>query len=219
MLATLSGSCSWLTRRDHLAFDPTIDDEIVIRSSQRDLDGKAFTLGEVDRLLAVSSRPQGGKVRSAWAASDVAIVSVLAYCGLRVSELVALTVVRSTPTTMYQCCSYVARKAANSALSHSQTTPLPLSTPTSPSKKCRLPRPLLAADQRALLFIRIDWAKGPVRPQAVLGRQYVRSVKLGSGDFSVDEVGHSGDRERDEPVLGRVDKAFVDEFGSDRSER
>jgi integrase/recombinase XerC len=91
MLATLRGWCSWLTRRGHLAADPTDADEVRLRSSDRDLDGKTFTVGEVDLLLDAASRQPADNQRSYWPVRDVAVVSVLAFCGLRVSELSNLT--------------------------------------------------------------------------------------------------------------------------------
>ncbi len=91
MLATLRGWCSWLTRRGHLTTDPTDADEVRLRSTDRDLDGKTFTVDEVDLLLDAASRQPADNQRSYWPVRDVAVVSVLAFCGLRVSELANLT--------------------------------------------------------------------------------------------------------------------------------
>jgi integrase/recombinase XerC len=91
MLATLRGWCSWLTRRGHLTTDPTDADEVRLRSIDRDLDGKTFTVEEVDLLLDAASRAPADNQRSYWPVRDVAVVSVLASCGLRVSELCNLT--------------------------------------------------------------------------------------------------------------------------------
>ena len=83
MLATLRGWCSWLTRRGHLTADPTDADEVRLRSTDRDLDGKTFTVDEVDLLLDAASRAPADNQRSYWPVRDVAVVSVLAFCGLR----------------------------------------------------------------------------------------------------------------------------------------
>jgi integrase/recombinase XerD len=91
MLATLRGWCAWLTRRDHLATDPTVADEIKLRSVERDLDGRTFTVGQVDALLAAAGSPPADREHSYWPTRDMAIVSVLASCGLRISELCNLT--------------------------------------------------------------------------------------------------------------------------------
>ena len=97
MLASLRGWCSWLTRRGHLTADPTDADEVRLRSVDRDLDGKTFTVDEVDLLLDAVSRAPADNQRSYWPVRDVAVVSVLAFCGLRVSELCNLT------TASYVC--------------------------------------------------------------------------------------------------------------------
>jgi site-specific recombinase XerD len=91
MLATLRGWCSWLMRRGHLTADPTDADEVRLRSTDRDLDGKTFTVDEVDLLLDAAGRQAADNQRSYWPVRDVAVVSVLAFCGLRVSELCNLT--------------------------------------------------------------------------------------------------------------------------------
>jgi integrase/recombinase XerC len=91
MLASLRGWCSWLMRRGHLATDPTDADEVTLRSTDRDLDGKTFTVDEVDLLLDAAGRAPADNQRSYWPVRDVAVVSVLAFCGLRISELCNLT--------------------------------------------------------------------------------------------------------------------------------
>jgi site-specific recombinase XerD len=92
MLATLRGWCSWLRRRGHIIADPTDADEVLLRSTDRDLDGKTFTVDEVDLLLDAASRQPADNQRSYWPVRDVAVVSVLAFCGLRISELCNLTI-------------------------------------------------------------------------------------------------------------------------------
>ena len=91
LLSTLRGWCDWLTRRGHLMTDPTDADEVQLRGTDRDLDGKTFTADEVELLLNAARRAPADNQRSYWPVRDVAVVSVLADCGLRVSELCNLT--------------------------------------------------------------------------------------------------------------------------------
>jgi site-specific recombinase XerD len=78
--------------RNHSSIpDPTVADEIKLRSVERDLDGRTFTVDQVDGLLAAAGSPPSDREHSYWPARDVAIVSVLASCGLRISELCNLT--------------------------------------------------------------------------------------------------------------------------------
>jgi integrase len=83
--------CSDPPLTPHLTVDPTDADEVRLRSIDRDLDGKTFTVAEVDLLLDAASRQPADNQRSYWPVRDVAVVSVLAFCGLRVSELSNLT--------------------------------------------------------------------------------------------------------------------------------
>jgi integrase len=98
MLATLRGWCDWLVRRGHIDVDPTQADEVRLRWTDRDLDGKAFTLDDVDRLVQAAGETPGPRERAPWPTREIAIVSILAGCGLRVSELCNLTI-RSYDTT------------------------------------------------------------------------------------------------------------------------
>ena len=98
MLATLRGWCNWLVRRGYIDVDPTQADEVRLRWADRDLDGKAFTLDDVARLMQAAGETPGPRERAPWPAREIAIVSILAGCGLRVSELCNLTI-RSYDTT------------------------------------------------------------------------------------------------------------------------
>jgi site-specific recombinase XerD len=91
MLATLRGWCAWLKRRDHLIADGTTADEIKLSGADRDLDGRTFTVDQVDALLVAAGTEPGDRERSYWASRDMAVVSALAFCGLRISELCNLT--------------------------------------------------------------------------------------------------------------------------------
>jgi site-specific recombinase XerD len=89
MLSTLRGFCGYLVRRGLLANDPTDAEELHVRADASD-DVRAFTETEIAALIDVAGREPPPKVRSAWPTRDVAIVSTLAHCGLRVGELCAL---------------------------------------------------------------------------------------------------------------------------------
>jgi hypothetical protein len=52
----------------------------------------AFRTDYVERLLAAAAAPPPSNVRSAWPTREVAVVEAFAHCGVRVSELVGLTV-------------------------------------------------------------------------------------------------------------------------------
>lgn len=88
-LSTLRGFCGWLVRRGLLTADPTDADEIRVANEAR-LDVAAFSAADVAAMVAAAEAPLPS-ARSAWPARDAAIVAVLADCGLRVSELCALS--------------------------------------------------------------------------------------------------------------------------------
>lgn len=90
MLSTMRGFCAYLTRRGLLDHDPMLADELTVRSDPDD-EVRAFTETEIDRLLAAAALPAAGRIRVGWPARDVAVISTLAYCGLRVAELCAAT--------------------------------------------------------------------------------------------------------------------------------
>jgi len=91
----LRGFCRWLVRRGLLALEPTDGDEIRVSLGAR-LDVPAFTADQVEGLLEAAENPPPAS-RTAWRARDVALVSVLADWGLRVSELCALTLASLEP--------------------------------------------------------------------------------------------------------------------------
>jgi len=91
MLSTMHGWCRWLVRRGVLAVDPTDGDEVRITAEPGTLDGKTFSPDDVDALYAAAHQPPR-RATSAWPARDEAIVAVAATCGVRVSELCALTI-------------------------------------------------------------------------------------------------------------------------------
>ena len=90
-LSTLRGFCGWLVRRQLLPSNPCDAPELTVkRSSSGEV--LSFRSDEVERLLTAAATPPPRNVRSAWPSRDVAIVETLAHCGLRVSELIGLTV-------------------------------------------------------------------------------------------------------------------------------
>ncbi|MCA1846293.1 MAG: site-specific integrase [Actinobacteria bacterium] len=91
-LSTLNGFARWLFRRGHLADDPCDQDELVLpRRSEGDGAAFAFLPEEVTAMRAAAAAPPAN-ARSSWAARDVAIVDVLAGCGLRAAECCAAQV-------------------------------------------------------------------------------------------------------------------------------
>jgi site-specific recombinase XerD len=87
MISTLKGFTDWLVRRGFL--DEDITNEIRVRGATH-IEVEAFTAPQIMQLVAAATNP-GANVRSAWPTRDATIVSLLAGCGLRVSELCALT--------------------------------------------------------------------------------------------------------------------------------
>jgi site-specific recombinase XerD len=89
-LSTIRGFCGWFVRRGHLPTNPCDAPELTVK---RPSSGEvpAFRSDDVERLLVAGATPPPSNVRSAWPAREVAIVEVFAHCGLRVSELVGLT--------------------------------------------------------------------------------------------------------------------------------
>ena len=85
-LSTLRGLTRWLVRRGHLAEDPCDDDELVLPHRVADVGiAHAFRTDEVEAMRAAAADPPSG-ARSAWPARDVAIVDILAGCGLRAAD-------------------------------------------------------------------------------------------------------------------------------------
>jgi site-specific recombinase XerD len=86
-LSTLSGFSKWMHRRGHLAED--ITGELSIKTGdQPDIEG--FRPEHIVRLLEATQNPPS-TLRSGWPTRDAAIVLVGASCGLRVSEICALS--------------------------------------------------------------------------------------------------------------------------------
>jgi integrase/recombinase XerD len=90
-LAPLRGLCRWLVRNERLPADPTIDEDLTVRSSPRRLPS-AFSVAELARITTVvRSGVSGQREALRWPERDLATLALLAGCGLRSSELCGLT--------------------------------------------------------------------------------------------------------------------------------
>jgi site-specific recombinase XerD len=89
LLSHLRGWVRWLVSKGVLTVDVTLAEGVGVPTVDQHLDGRTFTDAEIDALKRVLSvdRP---KTRTTWPARDVAIVDMLAGCGLRVEELCVL---------------------------------------------------------------------------------------------------------------------------------
>ena len=90
-LAPLRGFCRWLVRTGRLPTDPTVDEDLTVRSSPSRLPA-AFTDDELARITD-AVRSGAGTQRDAlrWPERDLATLALLAGCGLRSSEVCALS--------------------------------------------------------------------------------------------------------------------------------
>ena len=90
-LAPLRGFCGWLVRSRRLAIDPTQDEDLTVRGGAQALP-VSFTDDELARITAAAARG-ASTVRDAqrWPARDLALLALLAGCGLRASEVCTLT--------------------------------------------------------------------------------------------------------------------------------
>ncbi len=87
MISTLRGFTGWLQRRAIITEDVTAELHVKVRERT---EVEAFTPEQINRLIHAAYEP-GDTQRSPWPTRDAAIVSILAGCGLRVSELCALS--------------------------------------------------------------------------------------------------------------------------------
>lgn len=88
MLSALRGFCSWLVKNHHLDRDPTLGFETP--SKERGLP-VALTSEELGRVVEAIVSPTV-KSRVLWPSRDLAMLSVLAGCGVRASELIGIRV-------------------------------------------------------------------------------------------------------------------------------
>jgi site-specific recombinase XerD len=89
MLAALRGFCAWLVANGHLETDPTTGDGLRMRGEPSRMP-VALSDDELGRLVATVATADP-TARLALPARDLALVAVLAGCGLRASELCVLT--------------------------------------------------------------------------------------------------------------------------------
>ncbi|MFW2382152.1 MAG: tyrosine-type recombinase/integrase [Acidimicrobiales bacterium] len=88
MLSAMRGFCGWLVKNNHLDRDPTLGFETPSKEKGLPV---ALTTAELGRVMdAISSPPV--KSRVLWPSRDLAMVAVLAGCGVRASELIGIRV-------------------------------------------------------------------------------------------------------------------------------
>ena len=123
MVSTLRGFCGYLIRGGLLPADPTDAEGLRVRGeSSRQV--RAFTDAEIGALLAAADETLPARVSSSWPTRDTAIVDVLAHCGLRVSELCALTLASVDETRKQP----VLRVRAGAKGGKKRTVPIPAAT-------------------------------------------------------------------------------------------
>lgn len=88
VLSTLRGFTRWLNARGHLRVDPCADVDELLLPARAVGQPKALMPSEVDALVATAAAPPPARSRHWWPVRDVAIVHVLARCGLRADEVV-----------------------------------------------------------------------------------------------------------------------------------
>ncbi len=88
MLSALRGLCAWLCKNGHLKVDPTEDFETPQVGEKLPV---AFTEEQLEAILQAAANPHK-RLRATWAKRDVAMIGVLAGCGLRSSELTDLSI-------------------------------------------------------------------------------------------------------------------------------
>jgi len=87
LLSALRGFCGWLCKHGHIQSDPTLDFETPQVGEKLPV---AFNESQLERIFEAAANPEK-RLRSHWAKRDVALIGVLAGCGLRSSELTDLT--------------------------------------------------------------------------------------------------------------------------------
>lgn len=87
LLSALRGICKWLIRNGYLVADPTMDFETPQSALRLPV---ALNDDQLTAVVAVAANPDE-RLRAHWPARDIALVGVLAGCGLRSAELTRLT--------------------------------------------------------------------------------------------------------------------------------
>jgi len=88
LLSALRGFCGWLFKHGHINSDPTIDFETPQVEEKLPV---AFNEQQLKNIFEVAATPDK-RLRVHWPKRDIAIIGVLAGCGLRSSELTTLTI-------------------------------------------------------------------------------------------------------------------------------
>jgi site-specific recombinase XerD len=89
-VSTLRSFLAWLHRRGHIPTNPFQDETLRLPPRPTNPPYHAFDQDELELLLLAAANPPKSSSRSAWPTRDVALVEVLAGCGVRASELCAL---------------------------------------------------------------------------------------------------------------------------------
>lgn len=87
LLSALRGVCKWLIRNGHLMVDPTIDFETPQTARHLPV---ALTDDQLAAVMEAAANPDE-RLRAHWPTRDIALIGVLAGCGLRSNELTTLT--------------------------------------------------------------------------------------------------------------------------------
>ncbi|NNF53549.1 MAG: tyrosine-type recombinase/integrase [Acidimicrobiales bacterium] len=88
MLSALRGFCGWLVKNHHLDRDPTLGFETPSKDKGLPV---ALTSDELQRVVSAVTGPSP-KSRVLWPTRDLAMLAVLAGCGVRASELIGIRV-------------------------------------------------------------------------------------------------------------------------------
>jgi site-specific recombinase XerD len=88
MLSAIRGFCQWMVRSGHLELDPTLGFETPQPDKKLPV---ALTDGQLAAVVHAAARPRP-TLRSHWAVRDVAMIGVLAGCGIRSAELTELRI-------------------------------------------------------------------------------------------------------------------------------
>ena len=89
LLSALRGFCKWLIRNGYLMVDPTIDFETPQTARHLPV---ALNDDQLAAVMEAAANPDE-RLRAHWPARDIALIGVLAGCGLRSTELTTLSLI------------------------------------------------------------------------------------------------------------------------------
>ena len=87
-LSTLRGFTRWMNARGHLKTDPCDQDELQL-AAREPTKPRSLLSDDVDALRAIAATPPPKARGLWWPARDLALIEVLARCGLRADEVVS----------------------------------------------------------------------------------------------------------------------------------